>query len=1569
MRIRFVGLIFLAGFRLFAQEQKTPFYIQQAQVQLPLDCYQHKLEAGVSAQQNGDFRKAIDWFEEALSCPEALNTPERLEKLNSLIAQSKTALQPRSPQRSPKLASGSETRRTRHFQPSRAFLLYDKPACFDITCQEAERAYQGGFWDDAAALFRAAKNCHDTDQADRKAANQRIEACRLAADNELRQKEQEAVRQARHALAANRANDAQRLLRDLDRSLAYRLADFANEFIAPDDNDACRQAMFDALYYTPSEHSELADERLHIPFCYQLGDNLDSDLEVTFSNSSKGNSIYAFARSRHLLFEWDASSFQPKEPVFLEDTTFLSMTVVPDGRTLLFFSKNAFVFWRAGTSNFRLPVQAVAPYCFSPNGREFFYLNPEDMRVYRLNLRDAFAQGKGYGSRAAARAVAPEIGYGLLGMAYQEDKLWLGYRDSIVILGRPGSGSNFVQEQIIRLDYQDSAQNTGNQPYMYLQPAYKSAILATDSEVLLFRVPEVNTGAVQPERQLSGTPVAISRDMSRIATQQLSLFDLDSRLVIYNAHNGQVEYNALLRNEQANAQLSNGVFSPDGGLLATTTTSGKLEIWELRDGANQSRRQLAPSGFMDFNTDGQYLFSWQTDSLVLLDTKAPETIVQAASIPAATTTYLKAGQNWVAYRTGMEEVVVTDQIGKAKWQFNSPAGYYGDLLVDFSADDAYVAYLASEDTVALRSLSDGQLVASRAFGNAILQLHMVPGTNEIMIVQLADPEHLAAERTVVKLWSPASDQVLTLRLHDYTTREVAFSAQTGMMAFTDGIDIRVFHQNDLLDESIRIRQYETHMVTAMSFDPDGEKLAAGYDDGSVVFWDLNTGLARFTWAKPVSSEENNFPEVRRLRFTPDGRRLHILLSGNILLTRDVDLALIRSGLQTPFKKLVAFSPNQIRDYNLEQALDYPNNFTRLAASDDLPLIRSFFDYYREAAINGNNIQRISNYCQRASILFDQIDKATQAMLRPILLEMYEDYHWKLLLRNRVADAEKVRAVLKRNAVNPLVTIQAEAFSALLRNDQRTAVRLFADWTLRTADQASVTGVLQTGPLDSLQYKIRQLLEYDLIQASQLSGFCDLFGSFPVFGSVCTDVPEGASMAMLDPVTQLRWAVFIQLNAAPEVKNHPRRIQMLEQALGTARQLQRQNPAFYKNSVEKITLALAQGYADWGYFEAGQAAALLHYEQAIRQLEGPGTFTTPARERQRLADLSMRYLELTQLHLNAERLSEAGQAVQQGLQVAQRLLQQVGADSALYYNINNEIVSNLYIKSGMIHLMKGDTGGSQQAFTQANEASSSGIFGLYTGHAALLAGDTLDAYLQYGDIYDDESLGQALFELERMAALLPARRSFLLRQAEMVREARLATRETIDPLGVAYSKALLYIQLYRSVQQWDSAYRWSTVALGHATAGLSQKNYNSFDWPYRWLDSHLNQSYYLLYVSKNDPSLLSKAIQDITAAQVALDSISSILPNRPLLQTNLAHAYWLRQQAGDREKALEAYRNFLQSGYSENDPWEVLLKDFRDLTRAGVHWPDLKALLADIKPADAQILPEEWRELGIPPPNE
>ncbi|MCY7330321.1 MAG: hypothetical protein LH618_17350, partial [Saprospiraceae bacterium] len=116
---------------------------------------------------------------------------------------------------------------------SRAFTEFKGENCFQITRQEADQAFRERNWDDAAALYRAAKSCADADQTGRRDMSDRIRACRDAAEQELLDKESAARRQARQAIAANRADDAQDLLKNFDRGLAYRLADFANQYIAP----------------------------------------------------------------------------------------------------------------------------------------------------------------------------------------------------------------------------------------------------------------------------------------------------------------------------------------------------------------------------------------------------------------------------------------------------------------------------------------------------------------------------------------------------------------------------------------------------------------------------------------------------------------------------------------------------------------------------------------------------------------------------------------------------------------------------------------------------------------------------------------------------------------------------------------------------------------------------------------------------------------------------------------------------------------------------------------------------------------------------------------------------------------------------------------------------------------------------------------------------------------------------------------------------------------------------------------------------------------------------------------
>ncbi|MEZ4941680.1 MAG: WD40 repeat domain-containing protein [Saprospiraceae bacterium] len=1589
MRIPLLGVLLIFTLQLKAQKGEQPYYIQQALPpaleQKPIDCFQRNLEEGLAAQKRGDCRLALRWFRDAQNCPEVLKIPERAEEIKSLIAQCAEKPGPIADSK-PRAAAASaplptyglptgraETVR-RRFQPSRQFLQYDQPECFDITCQEAARAYAGGYWDDAAALYRAAKNCADADQADRMEANRRIAGCKTAAQNELLQKEQDAVRQARHALAANRANDANILLRDLNRSLAFRLADFANEYIAPEDNDACRQAMFNAVYHTPSVHSGLPDDRMQVPFCYQLGDNLDSNLYVRFLGKGKNTRICAFAPSRRLLFQWDAQSLQPEAPIQLEDTTMVYMDAVPDGRTLLFLAPNAYLFWRNPREVFRLPVRSVSLYCFSADGRTFFYLDPGEMAVYALDLGDAFATRKGYAQRASPEPTGIQVEFGIRQMAGGNGTFWLGYLDSLVVYSpQRNVGRLWGHEQTYLLGYRLPDFHSRRAPDMQLDPLARKAIFTNDNTTVYFEIPENATEPVMPAAHLDGRLLALSSNAAYIATDQANLEDKGNTLHLFDPEKKSYTYGALIPQENADMQLSRAEFSPDNHWLATTTLSGKLVVWELSPGNSEEQTNLGSNKYILPSTDGSTYFIWRNDSILLVDADRPGRILQyMPDAPDNLFPSLLVEQNWIAYRTGHNTVVLTDRLDRQRFTLNSPGGIYGGIVGDFSPDEQYYVYAAeTEDSIAILNLATGQIEVARAFAGAVKQVRFVQMTGELLVLHEVNSDNTGDAPTVIKLWNPAlpPDEALrSVRLQQYETREVAFAEKQGFIAFTDGIDIRVFRRNDLLDEITRIRQNGTHMVSTMQFHPDGNMLVAGYEDGSIIFWDVATGQARFTWAKRPLLDSLELTAINYLRFADNGRRLEIYLAGNKRIIRNLEVSLIRATMQTDFRKLVSFLPSQIREYNLEEALDYPNNFARLAASGDLPLIRSFFDYFQETALFSNNIERVGHSCDRAASLFSQLEPSTQAVLRPILLTMFEDYHWKLLLRNQIAPAQKLADAMRHDFGNPIVAVRAEAHTALLRGDIRSAAGLYVEWALKAAQSGNENGLLDRNSLDSLHNKVLQLQEYNLLQPEQLDCLCGLFGQLAPFNQRCKDRSVENTLALLDVKTRLRWRIFQQLNAAQTQKNNQTQVKMLEAALNDTRQLQRLDPVTYQRTLEVVSLALGKAYSEWAKFEQQNDRALLYYQRANEYLSANGPFQTAQYERTRLSEITRHHLVMGNIYQSRDKLLNAIASYRQGLQVADQLLQLVEADLIQTQRYRDLLTSDLQTQLGMTYLLQGNTAAAQQAFENAQNDKAEGIHRMYFGHENLVEGNEIQAFLEYGNIRSASELGQALFQIEQIASHLPDKRRNLMDALYQMRRARLATLSTIDSTRADYIWAYLKSNLFGAQMQWDSACLWSSVASQLAKNALEITQEQN-TWQNHWMNAQLNQAYFLL-LNKGDTSRFSKVIQLSEEIENYFASTADVnyYQYRALIKTNLAHAYWLRNQPGDRDTARRFYKDYLDDPLQKQNPWEVLLKDFRELYDAGVVFPEMPVLIRQIQPADAELSGEDWKAMGVLAPD-
>ncbi len=164
-------------------------------------------------------------------------------------------------------------------------------------------------------------------------------------------------------------------------------------------------------------------------------------------------------------------------------------------------------------------------------------------------------------------------------------------------------------------------------------------------------------------------------------------------------------------------------------------------------------------------------------------------------------------------------------------------------------------------------------------------------------------------------------------------------------------------------------------------------------------------------------------------------------------------------------------------------------------------------------------------------------------------------------------------------------------------------------------------------------------------------------------------------------------------------------------------------------------------------------------------------------------------------------------------------------------------------------------------------------------------------------------------------------------------------------------------------RWDNAITWNEKSLA-ALDKLANDQDAAYQWKTRKLDAMLSRSYYFVYLGKTNPEAFAQSIAVAEQADDFAEKEYRSYPYRDWIKTNVAHSCALRNQAGDRERAIAIYKEFLSTPGYDFDHWELLQKDFRDLHRAGLQWPDLRGLINAIKPENVEISEKEWQEMGV-----
>lgn len=1569
MRNSFLLLAFLFAGNVAAQD-----YMQKAmpaQQTLPqTDCYTQNLDNGNAALRRGEPREALRFFNAAKNCPDAQGNTRRQAELETRISrceeqmglrnpstptETKTINLPPAPTRKRSFALTDANVTRRNYSANRDFLKDTLDDCFLRMVEEADRAYRLRFWEDAAALYRAAKNCSDADQKARQNMSDRIIACRNAAENELFAKQQEAERQARHAIAANLANTAKDLLKSTDRTIAYRLADFANQYIAPDDNAECVQAIFDAWYYQSPEDARNRLDQLYNPvFCYELGENLGENAQIRFQQQPNGAQwLWAYSPKTGRLKAWELPTMKEMLAYNVGDAKLYSGFDISPKGVLVLWGKTFFEF-RQGNDTYRVDLSQVANWCFDARGDEFFYENKTDDKIYALNLREAFAQqyarkgNKGSNILQAPlnREFVTGATEGLMAMEYRRGKFWLGYPDRIEVLGKAEPGKPWKRERVIPFrEVSIPAHVRALDLSLKIFPEQEFAVLGHHYETWSIPLSDQTDNEGLARYHPYTSMIAVSGDKHQIACKNNTQFYFEGFWIL-DAITGDTLHRQRMPAYQSYGLLP-GSYSADGRWVAAVSLNGNLNIWHLQD-APTFWRQPIPGPFETepfFSPNGNLVFLNHADSTTVLHTvgsKDADLFVKNHK-----TSLRGASDHWAMYQISADSAEARHLATGRKLRLPLPNDGVPYPYAFDPKGEQYVAYLTDWSEMELRSLSTGALLTKKTFeGGTLSDLHFIPNTNTLLIVQQQynTGGSVLYGHSSVKIWAPlGNEKPRALRLHQYSVKKVALNVESPHAAFTDGRDIRIFDLRNLENEETKIRSVGEEYVQSIAFRPKSNMLAAAYSSGKVIFWNTRSGQQALH-LQVISAEEsfNEMVQIEAIGFSHNGNLLHVVQNDGQLVSYALDPMYIRDVAQDDKRNLQSFDESYILQNNLEAALYYPGNFERLAESGDAPLLRSFFHYFRNQSFESNNIEQVRGYCERAFYLFERLDQNTQEIWEGEMRMIYEDYTWKLLLRNNLKEASDIiRFIKSRFGYTPVLL---EAHEALLRKSCSNASRLYSDYFLNAFNAPYGESDIQW-ELEHVEEDMIQLRNYELIDSTQNACFCGILRWSKAFSEFC---PLGdqypSSYLSADDIA--RWEVFEKRRSAYENQRFDQKTVLLEDALQLSTQLARRNPSAGKLWLERSTLGLARAYQAWGGFEQNSPAALPHFERAAQLLSTAEPFSaTP--DTSRLSLLCSIRLAWGKFLLDAGKPAQAIEQLNLGLEAAQPLSEIVfDADTSLLRIYYDNIVGPLYQHLGTAFLLTGDAQRARTAYERAGTYYvSRGLNPLYLANVAVFENNETEAFLEYGSIFYPHETAQAIFELERMAERFPAERARITDFVQRLRGGLRSKSQRMVGAESEYWLAVFKKTHFAAIGNWDSTVVWSERELQYAKRSMDAP-YSDPQWVNRWLDQHVDLPYFLLLAQWNKPAALDRCIQLVeTALQYLADNRTHFYPNRQLLYTNYAHALLLRNKPGDREKAISHYQKFIREhgdprGY---DNLEMLEKDFRDLRRAGASIPDLPEL--------------------------
>lgn len=378
--------------------------------------------------------------------------------------------------------------------------------------------------------------------------------------------------------------------------------------------------------------------------------------------------------------------------------------------------------------------------------------------------------------------------------------------------------------------------------------------------------------------------------------QAISATDPETQLqvesVLRRAVYGAVEFNRL---EGHSLEVKGAAFSPDGSLLASTSSDKTIKLWR-QDGTLLKTLSGHESGVLDvaFSPDSQLLASASEDKTIKLWNRDGTEL--------ATLKQHDAAVNKVAFSPKRDILASASEDGSVKlWRVSELPSLLKTLsnptpvkAVTFSRDGNTIATAGADKTIKLwnkdgtfaRTIAqhkdiiwdvaispDGNTIAS-ASGDSTIKLWNKNGRliktlegHQAPVVSVAfspDGKTIASASwdNTVKVWNKQGTLLTTYQGHSDRVWKVAFSPDSQILASAS------------LDKTIRFWKRDNALLTTLqghgapvigvAVSPNGQRIASASDDGTIKLWSQDNTL-------PITID--NKTAVLGVAFSPDSQRL------------------------------------------------------------------------------------------------------------------------------------------------------------------------------------------------------------------------------------------------------------------------------------------------------------------------------------------------------------------------------------------------------------------------------------------------------------------------------------------------------------------------------------------------------------------------------------------------------------------------------------------------------------------------------------------------------------------------